>query len=1056
MKQHSALHIILILVIALIAVTGCSTQKNTARNRWLHAFHSKYNIYYNGTLAYIDASLEKEQGNKDNYTEIIPLYTVGNKNSRELGKGNYDRAIEKCQKAIQRHSIKQRPEWNKSRRKTAKDIEWLNRREYNPFIWKAWMLMGRSQFYQGDFENAASTFAYMSRLFETQPAIYGRAKAWLAKCYIEQNWMYDAEDIIRNMQRDSIHWRAQKEWDYTYTDYYIHTQQFDKAIPYLRKVIKHEMRRKQKAREWYLMGQLQAALGRKTEAYKAFKHVIRLNPPYELEFNARISMSEVMASTNTKQVLSRLRRMAASDKNKEYLDQLYYAMGNIYLLKRDTLNAISSYEKGNTKSTRNGIEKGVLLLHLGDLYWVKELYSDARRCYGEAIGLLDKDRKDYKQLSERSKVLDELVPYTEAVHLQDSLQQLATMSESDRNAAIDRVITLLKKKEKEERNQQAEENAQRQLAQNGGMGNTSANNRPSQTSSPAASQANSAWYFYNPIAVSQGKTSFQRQWGKRENVDNWQRINKTVVASAQGAEEMTDEMRDSLANVAAQEDSLKQITDSAVNDPHKREYYMAQIPFTPEQLAESNQLLEDGLYHSGVIFKDKLDNFTLSEKALRRLVDHYPDYEHMEDAYYHLYLLYSRMKKPDVANAYVEKLKKDYPESQWTTLLSDPYYMENAKMGVHLEDSLYTLTYQAFKEGKYEVVKENAAVSEKRFPTGENRDKFLFISGMTQLNEGNVDSCMTIMNTVVEKYPNSRLSEMAGMIVNGVNAGKRLYGGKFDLSNVWSMRSDVINNNDSTQHKGFSDERNDKFVFLLAYVPDSVNENQLLFEVAKYNFTSYMARNFDLNIEDIQGLHRLKVSGFRNYDEARQYANEVYKQAGITRLLNKARAFVISEPNLELLGTKLSYDDYDKFYDKHFAPLKISQLRLLIEPAEIAVDRDQEDASSKVSETGDHPLDELEPKEDLILGPVNQNTEQQKTQEEEITLPVNKEEQNTQEEEFTLPVTKEEQKTQEDDDTFEIQPQQKEEKTEDTGIDFEEKKTEDSGLEDEYFELDGF
>ena len=631
MKQHSALHIILILVIALIAVTGCSTQKNTARNRWLHAFHSKYNIYYNGTLAYIDASLEKEQGNKDNYTEIIPLYTVGNKNSRELGKGNYDRAIEKCQKAIQRHSIKQRPEWNKSRRKTAKDIEWLNRREYNPFIWKAWMLMGRSQFYQGDFENAASTFAYMSRLFETQPAIYGRAKAWLAKCYIEQNWMYDAEDIIRNMQRDSIHWRAQKEWDYTYTDYYIHTQQFDKAIPYLRKVIKHEMRRKQKAREWYLMGQLQAALGRKTEAYKAFKHVIRLNPPYELEFNARISMSEVMASTNTKQVLSRLRRMAASDKNKEYLDQLYYAMGNIYLLKRDTLNAISSYEKGNTKSTRNGIEKGVLLLHLGDLYWVKELYSDARRCYGEAIGLLDKDRKDYKQLSERSKVLDELVPYTEAVHLQDSLQQLATMSESDRNAAIDRVITLLKKKEKEERNQQAEENAQRQLAQNGGMGNTSANNRPSQTSSPAASKANSAWYFYNPIAVSQGKTSFQRQWGKRENVDNWQRINKTVVASAQGAEEMTDEMRDSLAQASIQEDSIKQIADSAQNDPHKREYYLAQIPFTAEQLQASNALLTDGLYHS--VLENPLNKITINDITEDCGVNRMTFYYHFKDIY---------------------------------------------------------------------------------------------------------------------------------------------------------------------------------------------------------------------------------------------------------------------------------------------------------------------------------------------------------------------------------------------------------------------------------------
>ena len=384
--------------------------------------------------------------------------------------------------------------------------------------------------------------------------------------------------------------------------------------------------------------------------------------------------------------------------------------------------------------------------------------------------------------------------------------------------------------------------------------------------------------------------------------------------------------------------------------------------------------------------------------------------------------------------------------------------MENAKMGVHLEDSLYTLTYQAFKDAKYEVVKENAAVSEKRFPSGENRDKFLFISGMTQLNEGNVDSCMTLMKTVVEKYPNSRLSEMAGMIVNGVNAGKRLYGGKFDLSNVWSMRSEVINDNDSTQQRSYSAERNDKFVFLLAYVPDSVNENQLLFEMAKYNFTSYMARNFDLNIEDIQGLHRLQVSGFQNYDEARQYANEVFKQSGITRLISKARAFVISEPNLALLGTKLSYDDYDKFYSKHFAPLKISQLRLLIEPAEIATGREQEEETSgRDSETGDHQLDELEPKEDLILGPVNQNTEQQNTQEEEFTLPANKKEElKNQEEEFTLPANKEENKKQEDDNTFEIQPQQKEEKTEDTGIDFEEKQPEDSGLEDEYFELDGF
>ena len=245
-------------------------------------FTARYNTFYNGSLAYIDGALEKENGNKDNYTEMIPLYTIGNKGSIDLGKSNFERAITKCEKAIHQHSIKRRPEWNKQRRKTEADIEWLSRREYNPFLWKAWLLMGRSQFYKGALDDAASTFAYMSRLYATQPAIYGRQRAWLAKCFIEQGWMYDAEDVIRNMQRDSMDWRAVKEWDHTYTDYYIHTGEFDKAIPYLKKVIKHEMRHKQKAREWYLMGQLEAAIGHRDLANKSFRHVIRQDPPYEL------------------------------------------------------------------------------------------------------------------------------------------------------------------------------------------------------------------------------------------------------------------------------------------------------------------------------------------------------------------------------------------------------------------------------------------------------------------------------------------------------------------------------------------------------------------------------------------------------------------------------------------------------------------------------------------------------------------------------------------------------------------------------------------------------
>ena len=444
-------HIWTIGAIVLLTMAGCSTQKNTAGTRWWHSFNARYNIYYNGKQAFIDGNLEKEKGNKDNFTEQIPLYMVGNKDSRSLGSGQYDRAIEKAEKDIRRHSIKAKPEWKGGKKKTDKDKEWLGRKEYNPFLWKAWMLLGKSQFQKGAFDEAAATFSYMIRLYQTQPMQSGMAKAWLAKCYTELDWLYDAEDVIRNMSRDSMHFRTVKDWDYTYADYYIRTKDYQKAVPYLRKVIKHERRHQQKAREWFLMGQIQQELGNRVEAEHAFAKAIGCHPSYELEFNARIAQTEVMAKGNAKAMISRLKRMASNDNNKDYLDQVYYAMGNIHLMQKDTLNAIAAYEKGNEKATRSGIEKGVLLLTLGNLYWQLEKYNDAQRCYGEAIGLLDKDREDYEELSERSKVLDELVPHTDAIHLQDSLLALADMPEAQRLDAIDRVIKELKRKEKEAR-----------------------------------------------------------------------------------------------------------------------------------------------------------------------------------------------------------------------------------------------------------------------------------------------------------------------------------------------------------------------------------------------------------------------------------------------------------------------------------------------------------------------------------------------------------------------------------------------------------------------------
>lgn len=998
--SRSPIHKIILILLAsglVISLTaGCSTAKNTAATRWWHAFNARYNTYYNGTLAYIDGSLEKETGNQDNYTDIIPLYTVGNKNSRELGKSNFDRAILKAEKAIDQHSIKARPQWNSNKRKTDRDREWLSRREYNPFLWKAWMLMGRSQFHKGAFDDAISTFAYMSMLYRTQPVIYSKAQAWLAKCYIENSQVYDAEDVIRNNRRDSIPWQARKDWNNALADYYLLTQDYKTAIPFLRATIKQEMRKKQKAREWFLMGQICSRAGLNKDAYRAYSKVISLNPPYELEFNARIARTEVMADTRSDRMVSKLRRMARSDKNKDYLDQVYYAIGNIYLARRDTMHAIVNYEKGHEKATRTGVEHGALLLKLGNLYWDLERYTDAQRIYNAALGMVDKDNKEYEQLSERSKVLDELVPYTNEIQLQDSLQCLAKMDESHRNAAIDRIIEVLKKKEKEAKKAQEEQEVKQaqQKGENDLGHGTGSNNKPSTTNTSLSNSQE--WYFYSQTAVSKGRQQFQKLWGKRENVDNWQRINKSVVKMQQNNSlaDMSDEQRDSVFNAQAQADSVNAPV-KPESDPHKREFYLAQIPFTEEQLKASNDTISDALFHSGVIFKDKLDNLTLSKKALTRLIRQYPDYEHKDDAFYHLFLLYSRKGQNALAETFVDSLKAEYPKSKWTTLLSDPNYVINTRYGVHMEDSLYAATYEAFKTDKYQIVDANVKLSETRFPQGANRDKFIFIGALGKLNEGHSEDCLKDLNILVEKYPESDVAKIAGMIINGVKSGKRLHGAHFDIGDIWARRSEVLSDSAQLKMKPLSAERNTSFDFMLVYQPDSVNENLLLYQVAKYNFTSYLVRDFDIVIDYDDYLHRMRVSGFRSYDEALEYSRSLLSQPQILKLMGKARPFIISVENLPLIGAAYSYDDYKKFYDIHFAPIKPSMLPLLNNPEDIVTEpqEQEEQTEEEILPQGgvSIPVDEPKPAQQVgVTIPVDEPKPTQPLNKETVkTAPVN-------------------------------------------------------------------
>ena len=117
----------------------------------------------------------------------------------------------------------------------------------------------------------------------------------------------------------------------------------------------------------------------------------------------------------------------------------------------------------------------------------------------------------------------------------------------------------------------------------------------------------------------------------------------------------------------------------------------------------------------------------------------------------------------------------------------------------------------------------------------------------------------------------------------------------------------------------FSTEKNVPHVFLLAYEDGKVNENLLLFEMARYNFSNFIVKNFDLSFVKENGIGMLETKEFTNFDEAHQYLQLLYKDKEMARKLNGLRAIIISESNFDLLRKFYSFDDYDNFFRENYS-----------------------------------------------------------------------------------------------------------------------------------------
>jgi len=587
---------------------------------------------------------------------------------------------------------------------------------------------------------------------------------------------------------------------------------------------------------------------------------------------------------------------------------LYLALGNTYLHHADTLKAIENYELSIEKSTRKGIDKAVTLITLGDIYYKKRNYVKAQPCYEEAGKIITNENEDYARVTRLAEMLSELVTQYDIVVLQDSLQRLSTMPESKRLEVINKIIEKLNTDEK---------SAAEKMVKDKQTAIDDAEN--SFTNMPPIGGGAGDWYFYNVDIMRKGEVEFVKKWGNRKLEDNWRRTNKATSLFAESG-----------TLQSAKKDSTDTISKmKGIDDKKKPEFYLNQIPVTAAQLAKSTAEIATALFSMGEIYRDKVEDIPMSISTFEEFIRRFKSDERVQDAYFYIYLMQTKTGNADEANLYRTKLLTEYPTSKYEKMLSQPDYANQQERMYKAQDSIYNLTYQAYNKSDFKTVYKQVAFIKQNFPLSTLMPKFLFLNALSIGKNETPELFRTSLNDLVTNYPQSDVSAMAKDILALMNQGQKAMTGTSSGSLLARRDENTKNEINEISPQQFSTDKQTKHRILFISSANQASINKLLYNIASYNFSRFLIKDFDLVVNKMDTTQiSLSVTNFESYDEAVWYENSIATDSVLTKLMNdfQVQKVIVSEDNYALLKTGFSLKDYLAFQSNPPAKKQNNQL----------------------------------------------------------------------------------------------------------------------------------
>lgn len=1021
MKRIGKITIIVVALAAIVGLSGCSTKKNTAMSRFFHSFTTSYNVKFNGKVSYRDGIEAIQTANIDDYTDFLPMYPISNLNSQKAATTQMDKTIDKSRKAIKTHSITKKPTKNLRRWSNPKYQSFYNQQEFNSALKESWLLLAKSEFHKGDFFGSVGTFSYISKHYPEDKDIVGQCKIWMARAYIEIGWTYEAEEILNKIDQNDLKRRNRPLFDNVEAQLLLKQKQYDRAIPYLETTLNNAENKYQRARIAFILGQIAKKQGDTQKANSYFSKVIKMSPPYEMSFYARVNRIDVN-DNDFKKNHNTINSMIKNPNNKEYRDQLYYTDALIYLAQKDTVKALGQLTLAADSSSRNGIDKAKALVLAGDIYYSQKNYVKAYPCFADAATIIPAENDMYARVNNLSSLLGELAAENQIVITNDSLLQIAALSSDEQMTYINKIIEekkkaddmAQKKADKDARNEQNStynpfgDDSQQNPQMN--MGGTNAN-----------------WYFYNANLIQSGKSDFRRKWGNRRLEDNWRRTSKsnTMFASDNQDASQTDDNSDNIADT----DSVT-TGDKAQNstDPYDPQFYLQQLPLTRAAKAQANEQIATSLFNMGTILKDKLEDFPSAMNVFDEYEHRFANHPNVPDAYFQQFIIMERTGNQAQSGLFRSKILTEYPESKYAQILQNPNFVEQQQRMFAEQDSIYSATYAAYMHNDFSAVFSNNNYVKQNFPNSKLMPKFDFLSAMTVGRTLPRDTFAITLSNIIANYPQADVTPMAKDILALVGQGREnIQGGS--SGNLINLREETINAenqaNNKTELKDFSLEKMSKHRLMLNAVANKKAMNELLYQVAVYNFSRFMIKDFELVMTNIDSIHNiLSITNLESYDEACWYEKSLAVDTVIAPLFVKLNItpIVISEDNYALLqagGDLNKYMTFEKEIENYVAPdttknnTELAENKLIsinntknknqkesVDIKVLELPKEETTKQEQVQTNEKQKTDEIQVKQEQ-KDEIKQNTEQTSTEETSKTDEIKPEQQPSKEEELT-------------------------------------------------------